>query len=60
MSDQSKGGIYIVDPETGEAKSVTSEELIALLISGASAPKPVPSKPSPRKPPQELTNATEN
>lgn len=57
MSDQSRGGIYIVNPETGEAESVTSEELAA-RISRASEPEPP--KPSPRKRREDLSDATEN
>lgn len=67
MSDQSRGGIYIVNPETGEAESVTSEELKALLLSDLRASKPEPEpepehqseppKPSPRKRREDLSDA---
>jgi hypothetical protein len=57
MSDQSQGGIYIVNPETGEAESITSEELAART---ARAAEPAPVKPATRKRQEELTDATEN
>jgi hypothetical protein len=57
MSDQSKGGIYFVNPETGEAEAITSEELAART---AAARKPATAKPAPRKRQEELTDATEN
>jgi hypothetical protein len=56
MNDQSRGGIYIVSPETGEAEAITSEELAARQ---APASEPAPIKPAARKPPEELTNATQ-
>jgi hypothetical protein len=56
MNDQSRGGIYIVNPETGETEAITSEELAARQ---AHASEPVPVKPSTRKPPEELTSATQ-
>lgn len=56
MNDQSRGGIYIVNPETGEAEAITSEELAARQ---APASEPAPAKPALRKPPEDLTNATE-
>jgi hypothetical protein len=46
MSDQSRGGIYIVNPETGEAEAIASEDLAALE---ARATEPAPMKPAPRK-----------
>jgi hypothetical protein len=56
MTDQSQGGIFIVNPETGEAEAITSEELAA----AKAAPAPV--KPNPRKPhkTEELTDAVTN
>ena len=54
--DQSKGGIYIVNPETGETEAITSDELAA-RIARAAEPKPV--KPAIRKRQEELTDATE-
>ena len=57
MSDQSQGGIYIVNPETGEAEPITSEDLAARI---ARAAEPEPVKPAPRKRPEELTDATKN
>jgi hypothetical protein len=57
MNDQSRGGIYIVNPETGEAEPITSEELAARE---ARASEPAPVKTSTRKRPEELTNAPEN
>jgi hypothetical protein len=56
MNDQSRGGIYIVNPETGEAEAITSEELTARQ---ALPSEPAPIKPAARKPPEELTNATQ-
>ena len=57
MSDQSRGGIYIVNPATGEAEPITSEELAARLID---APEPAPPTPSTRKRKEELTDATQD
>jgi hypothetical protein len=57
MNDQSRGGIYIVNPETGEAEGITSEELAARE---ARASEPAPLKTSSRKRPEELTNGPEN
>lgn len=61
MSDQSRGGIYIVNPETGEAEPVTSEELKTLLLSDTHAPEPEhaaePPKPSPSKRREDLSDA---
>lgn len=56
MSDQSRGGIYIVNPETGEAEAITSEELAA-REARASEPAPLPTIPAPRKRREELTDA---
>jgi hypothetical protein len=56
MNDQSQGGIYIVNPETGEAGAITSEELAARQ---ARASEPAPVKPATRKPPEELNNAAQ-
>jgi hypothetical protein len=56
MNDQSRGGIYIVNPETGETEVITSEELTARQ---ARASEPAPTKPANRKPPEELTNGTQ-
>jgi hypothetical protein len=56
MNDQSQGGIYIVNPETGEAEAITSKELAARQ---ARASEPAPVKPATRKSPEELTNATQ-
>lgn len=56
MSDQSRGGIYIVNPATGEAEPITSEELAAR---GKRAPEPEPIKEPTRKRREELTDATE-
>ena len=56
MSDQSKGGIYIVNPDTGEAEPITSEELAARAHR---APEPEPIKEPTRRRREELTNATE-
>ena len=61
MNDQSRGGIYIVNPETGEAEAITSEELAASQAP-ASEPalvEPAPVKPTTRKSPEELTNAAQ-
>lgn len=57
MSDQSRGGIYIVNPATGVAEAITSDELAA--AQDAHASKPAPKK---RQPPEseELTDAPEN
>ena len=55
MSDQSQGGIYIVNPETGEAESIASEELAART---AAAREPAPVKPVVRKRNEDLTDAT--
>jgi len=46
-----------VNPETGEAEPITSEELAARE---ARASEPAPVKPSNRKRPEELSNAPEN
>jgi hypothetical protein len=54
MSDQSQGGIYIVNPESGEAEAITSEELAARDTRAA---EPKPMKPAPRKSPEGLTDA---
>jgi hypothetical protein len=60
MSDQSRGGIYIVSPKTGEAEAITSEELAASqALALEPVPEPVAPKPVARKPPEELTNATQ-
>ena len=56
MNDQSRGGIYIVNPKTGEAEAITSEELAARQ---APASEPAPVKPATRKPPEELTDAAQ-
>jgi hypothetical protein len=58
MNDQSRGGIYIVSPKTGEAEAITSQELAASQAP-ASEPAPVPAKPAIRKPQEELTDATQ-
>jgi hypothetical protein len=58
MNDQSRGGIYIVNPDTGETEAITSEELAARQAR-ASEPEPAPAKPANRKPPEELTNGTQ-
>lgn len=61
MNDQSRGGIYIVNPRTGEAEAITSEELAARQAP-ASEPEPAapePTKPATRKIPEEPTNATQ-
>jgi hypothetical protein len=57
MNNQSQGGIYIVNPETGEAEPITSEELAARE---ALASEPAPVKTSSRKRSEELTNGPEN
>jgi hypothetical protein len=57
MNDQSRGGIYIVNPETGEAEAITSEELAARE---ARTSEPALFKTSSRKRPEELTNGPEN
>lgn len=58
MSDQSRGGIYIVNPATGEAEAIASEDLAAKEAL-ASKPKPLPTLHAPRKRKEELTDATE-
>jgi hypothetical protein len=57
MSNQSIGGIYIVNPATGEAEAITSEDLAARE---ARASEPAPIKTSTRKRPEEMTNGSEN
>lgn len=61
MNDQSRGGIYIVNPETGEAEAITSEELAAsqARASEPALAKSAPAKPATRKPQEELTDATQ-
>jgi hypothetical protein len=60
MNDQSRGGIYVVNPETGEAEAITSKELAARqALAPEPVPEPVAPKPVARKPPEELTNATQ-
>jgi hypothetical protein len=58
MNDQSRGGIYIVSPKTGEAEAITSEELAASQAL-VSEPAPAPAKPTTRKVSEELTDATQ-
>jgi len=61
MNDQSRGGIYIVSPKTGEAEAITSEKLAARQAR-ASEPalvEPAPAKPATRKISEELTDATQ-
>jgi hypothetical protein len=58
MNDQSRGGIYIVKPKTGEVEAITSEELAASQAP-ASEPAPAPVKPATRNPPEELTDAAQ-
>ena len=60
MNDQSRGGIYIVNPDTGETEAITSEELAARQARASEPePEPAPTKPANRKPPEELTNDTQ-
>jgi hypothetical protein len=58
MNDQSRGGIYIVNPETGEAAAITSEQLAASQAQ-VSEPAPASVKTATRKPQEELTSATQ-
>jgi hypothetical protein len=58
MNDQSRGGIYIVNPETGEAEAITSEQLAASQTP-ASEPAPAPVKAATRKLQEEVTSATQ-
>jgi hypothetical protein len=57
MTDQSRGGIYIVNPATGEAEPIASKDLAARE---ARASEPAPVKAPTCKTPEVLTNATEN
>jgi hypothetical protein len=57
MTDQSRGGIYIVNPATGETEPIASEDLAARE---ARASEPAPVKATTRKPPEDLTNGPEN
>lgn len=59
MSDQSRGGIFIVNPESGEAEPITSEELAA-RDAHAAEPQPVKQASRKRNAPEDLTDATEN
>lgn len=54
MNDTSRGGIFIVNPATGEAEPITSEELAARLID---APEPTPAKAPTRKHKEDLNDA---
>ena len=56
MTDQSQGGIFIVNPKTGVAEPITSEELEA----AKAAPAPVKPAPAPRKQKEDLTDGATN